>query len=136
MEQSTAKPGDGGVLSPQYFIITSSEPQYDLIKEHLLASSPHSTRSSYYFIRAVKDDVCICRIKAGYVCVLFYEIINHLAEGITDEDLREAITRPQSASPLPDYYYLTPEIEKKIRAGTSEKNLWHAGNAGSIENPG
>jgi hypothetical protein len=42
--------------------------------------------------------------------------------GISDEDIREAITRPSNAAPLPGYYYLTPEIERKIGTSPISKN--------------
>jgi hypothetical protein len=54
--------------------------------------------------------------------VLFYEIVNHLKMGISDNDIREAITRPSNAASLPGYYYLTPEIERKIGTSPISKN--------------
>jgi hypothetical protein len=100
--------------SPQYYIINQSEPQYELIKTQLLGPSSHPIGSSHYFIRAGRDNACVCRIKAGNGTVLFYEILNHRQEGITDDDIREAVCRPSGASPLPGYFYITPEIQEKL----------------------
>ena len=110
------QPGTGQVFSPQYFIISRTEPQYDLIRKHLLDSSPLPHGSSHYFIRAGRDNCCICRIKACNDTVLFYEILNHLRMGISDEDIRNAVACPSCISPLPDYFSLTPEIERKLQA--------------------
>jgi hypothetical protein len=52
----------------------------------------------------------------GNGTVLFYEVLNHLQEGISSEDIRDAIREPSNASPLPGYFYLTPKIKEKLRA--------------------
>jgi len=113
---STEKKIPENTFSPQYFIINKSEPQYDLLKNQLLDSSHLPVGSSYYFIRAANEKGCICRIKDGNGPVLFYEILNHLREGIASEDIQDAIRDPSNASPLPGYFYLTPTIEQKLRA--------------------
>jgi hypothetical protein len=115
MEMSTEKPVAENKFSPQYFIINKSEPQYELIKNHLLNAS-HPLGSSHYFIRADTDNGCICRIHAGNGTVLFYEILNHQREGISNEDIRKAVIQSSNASELPDYFFITPEIEEKLRA--------------------
>jgi hypothetical protein len=102
-------------FSPQYFIIQKTEPSYDLITKQLLDPSGSPAGSSHYFIRADQDKRCICRIRAGNGTVLFYEILNHLRKGVSDEDIREALHNPANACPLPGYYYITPEIEGKLR---------------------
>jgi len=48
--------------------------------------------------------------------VLFYEIINHLQEGISDEDIRKTLSDPANASPLPGYFYLPSGIKTKLLA--------------------
>lgn len=101
-------------FSPQYFIINKSEPKYDLIKRQLLDSSRFPAGSSNYFIRADEDKGCICRIRSGNGTVLFYEILNHLREGISDEDIQDALTDPSNACPLPGYFYITPKIKEKL----------------------
>lgn len=113
---STEKPVTENVFSPQYFIISKSEPQYDLLKKQLLDTPHHPVGSSHYFIRAADKKGCVCRIHAGNGTVLFYEVLNHLSEGISNEDIRDAIREPSNASPLPGYFYITPEIEEKLRA--------------------
>jgi hypothetical protein len=101
---------------PQYFIINKSEPQYELIKKQLLDSPISPVGSSHYFIRAGSDNSCVCRIKAGNGTVLFYEILNHHQEGISDEDIGEALADPINSSPLPGYFYITPKIEERLQA--------------------
>jgi hypothetical protein len=112
---STEKTVAENKFSPQYFIINKSEPQYELIKKHLLNTS-RPLGTSYYFIRADLDNSCICRIKAGNGTVMFYEILNHQRQGISDEEIRNAVILPANASGLSDYYFITPEIEEKLRA--------------------
>jgi len=103
-------------FSPQYFIINKSESQYDLIKKHLLATSHCLEGSSHYFIRTDAENVCLCRIKASNGTILFYEILNQLQVGISDEDIRQALMDPINSSPLPGYYYISPKIREKLHA--------------------
>jgi hypothetical protein len=102
-------------FAPQYFIINKSEPKYDLIRKQLLDSSGCPAGSSHYFIQADQDNGCICRIRAGNGTVLFYEILDHLREGISDEDILDILSDPANACPLPGYFYVTPKIEEKLR---------------------
>jgi hypothetical protein len=113
---STEKNGTDNTFSPQYFIINRSEPQYDLLKKQLLDSTHRPVGSSHYFIRAAREKGCVCRIKPGNGTVLFYEVLDHLQDGISNEDIRDAIREPSNASPLPGYFYITPGIEQKLRA--------------------
>jgi hypothetical protein len=101
-------------FSPQYFIIHRTEPRFDLIKQHLLDSTTSPAGFSNYFIQADEDKGCICRIRAGNGSVLFYEILNHLRDGISDEDIREAVRDPSNACPLTGYFYVTPKIKEKL----------------------
>lgn len=112
---SSEKNGTDNTFSPQYFIINKSEPQYDLLKKQLLDSPHHPVGSSHYFIRAAREKGCVCRIKPGNGAVLFYEVLNHLQEGISNEDIRDAIREPSNASPLPGYFFITPKIEETLR---------------------
>ena len=96
-------------------MINKSEPKYDLIRTQLLGSSRYPPGSSQYFLCADQDKTCVCRIRDGNGTVLFYEILNHLREGISDEDIRDALQDPANACPLPGYYYLTPTLEEKLR---------------------
>jgi len=113
---SKEKPVPENTFSPQYFIISKSEPQYELIKKQLLDTPHHQSGSSHYFIRTCSDKGCVCRIRPGNGTVLFYEILNHLQQGISDEDIREILADPANASPLPGYFYLTPKIKTKLQA--------------------
>jgi hypothetical protein len=104
-------------------MITKTDPQYDLIKSQLLNTAARPLGSSYYFIRADRgENGCICRIKVANGAALFYEIIDHHKEGISDTEISEAVTRSSNATPLPGYYYLTPAIEEKIMA--FKTSLW------------
>jgi hypothetical protein len=117
------KTGSGNPFSRQYFMITRSEPQYDLIKNQLLNDTAGLLGSSYYFIKVDgEENGCICRIKAANGAALFYEIIDHRREGISDTEIQEAVTRPSNEAPLPGYYYLTPTMEEKIM--TFKTSLW------------
>jgi hypothetical protein len=112
---SKEKPVGKKSFAPQYFIINKSEPKYDLIRKQLLDSSGCPAGSSNYFIWADQDNGCICRIRAGNGTVLFYEILDHLREGISDEDIQDVLNDPANLCPLPGYFYLTPKIEEKLR---------------------
>ncbi len=101
-------------FSPQYFVISKSEPRYELIKKQLLDPVHSEAGSSHFFIRSGSDKNCICRIRAGNESVLFYEILNHLQEGISDEDISEVLTNPKNSTTVPGYFYITPTLEKKL----------------------
>lgn len=101
-------------FSPQYFVISKSEPRYELIKKQLLDPISRVSGSSHFFIRSMSDKSCICRIRAANGSVLFYEILNHLQEGISDEDISEALANSENSTPVPGYFYLTPMLEKKL----------------------
>lgn len=120
------KPVAENSFSPQYFIINKSEPIYDLIRTQLLDSARFPAGSSCYFIRADEDKSCICRIRAGNGSVLFYEILNHLREGIAGEDIQEALDDTANACPLPGYFYITPKIEEKLREVTLKDTAGYA----------
>ncbi len=111
----SAKTGSRNSFSRQYFMITRSEPQYDQIKNQLLDKcNSCPLGSSYYFIRSDGENVCICRIKPANGAAIFYEILDHRNEGISDDEIREAAAVPSRETPLAGYYYLTPAMEKKI----------------------
>lgn len=101
--------------TPQYIIISRSESRYALIKKELLDPVGALPRVSCYFVRVDQDRGCICRIRAGYGAVMFYEVLDHEAEGITGEDIREAVRDPATACPLAGYFYPTPAIEEKLK---------------------
>jgi hypothetical protein len=110
-----ATTGSRNSFSRQYFMITRSEPQYDLIKNQLLdQSTACPLGSSYYFIRSDGENGCICRLKPANGAAIFYEILDHRNEGISDDEIREAASSPSRETPLAGYYYLTPAMEKKI----------------------
>jgi len=103
-------------LSPQYFIINKSEPQYDLLKKQLIDRPHHTIGNSHYFIRSAQENCCVCRIKPGNGTLLFYEILNHIREGIPDEEIRHAALDPANATTLPEYFHITDSIEERLRA--------------------
>ena len=102
-------------FTPQYLIISKSESRYALIKKQLLDPVGAMPGVSCYFVRAGQDRGCICRIRAGYGAVMFYEVLDHVAEGITGEEIQKAIRNPAHACPLAGYFYPTPEIEEKLK---------------------
>lgn len=102
-------------FTPQYLIISNAESRYALIKKQLLDPIGARPGVSCYFVRAGQDRGCICRIRAGYGAVMFYEVLDHEAEGITNEDIRQAIRNPANACPLAGYFYPTPEIEENLK---------------------
>lgn len=112
---SMVKNGKTHAFSPRYFLINRSEPQYDLIKGRLLDNSSLPAGASHYFVRTDNDMHCLCRIRAGNGTVLFYEILDHIREGISDQDLMEAAGDPKNASPLPEYCHLSHKIEEHLR---------------------
>ena len=114
MKMLKEEPDTKKKFSPQYFIINNSEPQYALIKKHLLATDRCPDECSHYFIRTDSDNGCVCRIKASNGTILFYEILNHLQEGISDEDIRQAIMDPINSSPIQGYFYIPPKIREKL----------------------
>ena len=116
MDMSAEKSCTGNTLAPQYCMITRSEPQYELIRKLLLEPAGSPAGRSYFFLRGDPEAGCVCRIKDGNGAVLFYEILDHKHEGITDQEIREAMARPTGPSGLPGYYYITPEIEQKLRS--------------------
>jgi hypothetical protein len=123
---STEKPVTENTFYPQYFIIPKSEPQYDQIKKHLLDSTHRPAGSSHYFIRAAHEKGCVCRINDGNGTVLFYEILDHLKEGISDEDIRAALRESSNTSPLPGYFHISPKIEQKLHAfQTTDSSCYH-----------
>jgi len=48
------------------------------------------------------------------MCMLFYEILNYYREGISNEDIQDAVRDPSNACPLPGYFYITPKIKEKL----------------------
>jgi hypothetical protein len=114
---SDEKRNTGAVpLPPRYIMLNKSEPPYDLILKQLEHSRSPMIGSSYYYIRAGYEWRCICRITPGHGPVLFHEILDPGHEGISDEDIREAIEQDTHFFTLPGFYGISEGIEKKLRA--------------------
>lgn len=112
---SMVKQGNNQDRSPRYFLINKSEPRYDLLKSQLLDYSLLPSGASHYFVRAEQESLSLCRIRAGNGTVIFFEILDHEREGITDDDLREACCDKKNASPLPEYYHLSRKINEQLQ---------------------
>ena len=108
-------------FSSRYCIISRSEPRYDLLSSLLRGSSRLPAGSSQYFIRAEQNQGSLCRIRAHTESVLFYEILDNLEAGITDEEIQDALQDPANACPLPGYFYVTPAMEERLQKATGEE---------------
>jgi hypothetical protein len=102
-------------LPPRYIMLNKSEPPYDLVLKQLQESRSPMIGSSYYYIRAGYAWRCVCRISPGSGPVLFHEILDPGQNGISDEDIREAIAADTRFFTLPGFYSISVKIEKKLR---------------------
>jgi len=110
-------------LPPKYIMFNKSEPPYDLILKQLQNAQSPMTGSSYYYIRAGYEWRCVCRITPTCGPVLFHEILEPGQDGISDEDIREAIEKDTHFFTLPGFYCISGEIEKKLRAVCVKENI-------------
>lgn len=101
--------------TPQYCLIKKAMPSYDLIWREPMDSSQIPEVFSQYFIRAEQGQGAVCGIRARNGSVMFYEIVDNLHAGISDEQIQEALRDPANACPLPGYYYLPREMAEKLR---------------------
>ncbi len=114
---SAGKKNTGAVpLSPRYIMLNKSEPPYDMILKQLQNSRSSIIGSSYYYIRVGYEWRCLCRITSGSGPVLFNEILDPGQDGISDEDIREAIEQDKRFFTLPGFYQISMKIEKKLQA--------------------
>jgi len=114
---SEEKKNTGAIpLPPRYIMLNKSEPPYDLILKQLQNSQSPMIGSSYYYIRAGYAWCCLCRITPSKGPVLFHEILDTGQDGISDEDLREAIEQDTHSLTLPGFYGISLKIEKKLQA--------------------
>ena len=103
-------------LPPWYIMLNKSEPPYDLILKQLQNSQSPMIGLSYYYIRAGYEWRCLCRITPSSGPVLFHEILDPGQDGISDDDIREAIEQDTRFFTLPGFYCISMEIEKKLLA--------------------
>lgn len=116
---SDSKNDTGAVpLPPRYIMLNKSEPPYDLILKQLQESRSPMIGSSYYYIRAGYEWRCLCRISQGKGPVLFHEILDPGQDGISDEDIREAIEQDTRFFTLTGFYCISVEITKKLQAAS------------------
>jgi hypothetical protein len=114
---SDGKKNTGAIpLPPRYIMLNKSEPPYDLILKQLQDSQSPIIGSSYYYIRAGSEWRCVCRLTPSRGPVLFHEILDTGLDGISDEDIREAIEQDARFFTLPGFYHMSVEIEKKLQA--------------------
>ena len=103
-------------LPPKYIMFNKSEPPYDLILKQLQNAQSPMIGSSYYYIRAGYQWRCLCRITPSSGSVLFHEILDPGQDGISDEDIREAIEQDTRFFTLPGFYCISVVIKKKMQA--------------------
>jgi hypothetical protein len=103
-------------LPPRYIMFNKSEPPYDLILKQLQNAQSPMIGSSYYYIRAGYEWRCLCRITPSSGPVLFHEILNPGQDGISEEDIREAIDQDTHSFTFPGFHRISVEIEKKLQA--------------------
>lgn len=90
-------------------------PNYELIWQEPVDSPQITDIFSHYFIRAEQGQGAVCGIRARNGSVMFYEIVDNLRAGISDEDIQQALRDPANACPLPGYYYLPRHLAEKLR---------------------
>jgi hypothetical protein len=100
---------------PRYIMPDASVPDYDEILEQLQEYQHSLIGSSYYYIRTVNDNMCLCRIVPGGGKIFFHEIIDHDKHGISEDDLEEAINQDPDSFSTHGYYPISPHIETKLR---------------------
>jgi hypothetical protein len=116
MMMSNGMKNTGAVpLPPRYIMLNKSEPPNDLILKQLQKAQSPMIGSSYYYIRAGYEWRCLCRLTPSRGPVLFHEILDPGQDGISDEDIREAIDPDTRSFTLPGFYRISAEIEKKLR---------------------
>ena len=114
---SAGKKNTGAVsLPPRYIMLNKSEPPYNLILKQFQNAQSPMIGSSYYYIRAGYQWRCLCRITPSSGPVLFHEILNPGQDGISDEDIREAIEQDTRFFTLPGFYCISVVIKKKLQA--------------------
>ncbi|WP_321504264.1 hypothetical protein [uncultured Methanoregula sp.] len=114
---SEGKKNTGAVpLPPRYIMLNKSEPPYDMILKQLQTTKSPVIGQSYYYIRAGYEWRCLCRITPSSGSVLFHEILDPGQNGISDEDIHEAIEQDKRFFTLPGFYCISVEIEKKLKS--------------------
>ncbi|NTV00403.1 MAG: hypothetical protein HGA55_04685 [Methanoregulaceae archaeon] len=100
---------------PRYIQPDASVPEYDEILEQLQEYQRSFIGSSYYYIRAEKDNMFLCRILPGGGKIFFHEIVDHEKHGISEDDLEEAVCLDTGLLSRSGYHQISPHIESKLR---------------------
>jgi hypothetical protein len=100
---------------PRYLMPDASVPDYEAILKQLRDYQCSFIGSSYYYIRVDNDRRSLCRIIPAAGRLYFHEIVNHNKHGISDEELKEAISLDPGSFSTPDYHPISPHIEMKLR---------------------
>ncbi len=100
---------------PRYIRPDASVPEYDAILEQLQEYHRSLIGSSYYYIRAENDRMCLCRILPGGGKIFFHEIVDHEKHGISEDDLEEAVCLDTGQLSGAGYHQISPHIESKLR---------------------
>jgi hypothetical protein len=110
-----SKTRTGTVPLPQYAMPDASKPPYDQIMEQVQEYNHCLIGSSYFYIRAYKDQFDLCRIVYGGGSIFFHELVDYQKHSISDEDMEESAREDCEFSTLPGYYPISPLIEQKLR---------------------
>lgn len=100
---------------PRYVKPDMSEPDYNIILGELQEYHRSLIGSSYYYIRKHDEIPVLCRIIHGGGKVFFHETVDHEANGITAEDLEEAVVEDSDAFESKGYCNISAHIDSKLR---------------------
>lgn len=100
---------------PHYAMPDGSIPPYELILEHIQHSANNLIGSSYFYIKADDRSCNLCRIIHGGGKIFFHELVDHEKNGISEDDINDAVRLGSGAFSIPDYYPISPHIEQKLR---------------------
>jgi len=99
------------------FMPDAAELDYDQILEQLVESATSRIGSSFFYLRSWGDRIALCRIVHGGGKIYFHEIMDHRQQGITENELEDAVHCDPGIFTVPGYHQISPPIETKLRTG-------------------
>jgi hypothetical protein len=111
----TAKKVGGIEPLPRYVMPDASVPAYDEILVQLQDYHRSLIGSSYYYIRAEKNQMSLCRIVPGAGKIFFHEVVDHEKYGISEDDIEEAVNMDSGVFSIAGYHPVSAHIESKLR---------------------
>ncbi len=100
---------------PLYAMADGSIPPYEQILEQVQEFDNSLIGTSYYYIHATDTDCHLCRIIHGGGKIFFHKLVDHEKHGINDDDILDAVRIGTGSFSIPDYYPISPHIERKLR---------------------